>query len=179
MTTTFHLRHNGRLETLVGAIPDALREVDPRIGLSSTQTMDAALEAKAVAGTMISTLLMIFAGMSLLIAAVGQYAVVAFNMRRRTRDFGVRIALGASARQIVGSVLREGIGLTAVGLVVGFGLSVAVATALSGVLFGVTPTDAPTYTGVFAMLACISLFASYLPARRASRIDPVRALRQE
>jgi predicted permease len=178
-TTTFQIRHTGQVDGLVAAVPGVLREVDPRIALASTQTMDGALEAKALSTTMISTLLLIFAGMSLLIAAIGQYAVVAFNMQRRTRDFGVRIALGASARQIIGSVLREGVGLTAVGLLVGFALSVAVATALSGVLFGVTPTDAPTYTGVFVTLACISLFASYLPARRASRIDPVQALRQE
>jgi ABC-type antimicrobial peptide transport system permease subunit len=128
---------------------------------------------------MISILLGAFAGVSLLIAAIGQYAVIAFDMRRRARDFGVRIALGASARQIVGSVLREGAGLTAVGLLSGFVISVAVATALRGVLFGVTPTDAPTYGGVFALLACVSLAASYIPARRAARIDPVRTLRQE
>jgi putative ABC transport system permease protein len=128
---------------------------------------------------MISILLGAFAGVSLLIAAIGQYAVVAFTMRRRARDFGVRIALGASARQIVGSVLREGMGQTAIGLLTGFVVSAAVATALRGVLFGVTPTDAPTYGAVFALLAGVSLAASYIPARRAARIDPVRTLRQE
>ena len=178
-TTTFQIRHRGPVEGLVAAVPGVLREVDPRIALASTETLQSRIEERALSATMISRLLLIFAGMSLLIAGIGQYAVVAFNMRRRTRDFGLRIALGASARQIVGSVLREGIGLTAVGLLVGFALSVAIATALGSVLFGVTPTDAPTYTGVFVTLASISLFASYLPARRASRIDPVQALRQE
>jgi len=105
--------------------------------------------------------------------------VVAFSMRRRTRDFGLRLSLGASGRDIVGSVLRESSALTTAGLAIGFALSLAVATALRGVLFGVTPTDGPTYAAVFGLLACVSLFASYLPARRASRIDPVRALRQE
>jgi predicted permease len=178
-STTFQMRHSGGLERLVAAIPGVLRDVDPRIALASTRTLQDAVADQAVSSTMISRLLMVFAGMSLLIAGIGQYAVVAFNMRRRTRDFGLRIALGASARQIVGSVLGEGVGLTVVGLVVGFALSVAVATALGSVLFGVTPTDAPTYTAVFVMLACVSLFASYLPARRASRIDPVQALRTE
>jgi predicted permease len=176
---TFQVRHGGGLDALVAAVPRALRDLDSRIALASTSTLESQLAARSLSAKMISTLLMIFAGMSLLIAAVGQYAVVAFNMRRRTRDFGVRIALGASARDIVGSVLREGSLLTGIGLAIGFVLSVAVATALRAMLFGVTPTDARTYAGVFALLACVSLFASYLPARRASRIDPVQALRQE
>ena len=89
------------------------------------------------------------------------------------------IALGASARQIVHAVVSQGAALTAIGLSVGVVLSAAVATLLRGVLFGVTPTDPPTYLGVFVLLACVSLSASYLPARRASRLDPVRALRQD
>jgi predicted permease len=176
---TFQIRHGGNLEALVVAVPGALRDVDPAIALASTSTLDSQLESRALSATMLSTLLMIFAGMSLLIAGIGQYAVVAFSMRRRTRDFGVRIALGASARDVVVSVLREGSLLTGMGLAIGFVLSVAVATGLAGLLFGVTPTDGPTYAGVFALLACVSLFASYVPARRASRIDPVQALRQE
>jgi predicted permease len=178
-TTTFQLRHAGALEAVVAEVPAALREVDPRIALASTHTLDSRVEERALSATLISTLLMIFAGVSLLIAGIGQYAVVAFSMRRRTRDFGVRIALGASGRDIVRSVLREASTLTTAGLLVGFALSAAVATALRAVLFGVTPTDVPTYAGVFALLAGVSLFASYIPARRASRINPVQALRQE
>ena len=177
--TTYYLKYTGTLESVVAAVPVALREVDPQAAFAGSLTMEAQLQENSVSARMISILLGAFAAVSLLIAAVGQYAVVAFNMRRRTRDFGVRIALGASARDVVGSVLREGSLLTGVGLAIGFVLSVAVATALAGVLFGVTPTDGPTYAGVFALLACVSLFASYLPARRASRIDPVQALRQE
>ena len=178
-TTTFQLRHTGALEAVVAAVPAALRDVDPRIALASTHTLDSRVEERALSATLISTLLLIFAGVSLLIAGIGQYAVVAFTMRRRTRDFGVRIALGASGRDIVRSVLREASALTTAGLTIGFALSVAVATALRAILFGVTPTDVPTYAGVFALLAGVSLFASYIPARRASRINPVQALRQE
>jgi putative ABC transport system permease protein len=178
-TTTFYLRHRGRLDAAAGAVPGILADVDRRVALASTSTLESVLEGRAMSTRMISTLLMIFASMSLLIAAIGQYAVVAFNMRRRTRDFGVRIALGASGRDILGSVMRETSALTTAGLAVGFALSAALATALRAVLFGVTPTDAPTYAAVFALLAAVSLFASYVPARRASRIDPVQALRQE
>jgi putative ABC transport system permease protein len=177
--TTLWVRYNERLDRVSAAVPGALRDVDPRIAIAGQETLEAQLADEALGARMISRLLMTFASISLLIAAVGQYAVVAFNMRRRTRDFGVRIALGASAGQITGAVLSEGTRLTAAGLALGCVLSVAVATVLRGVLFGVTPTDPPTYLAVFALLGCVSLLACYLPARRASRINPVQALRQD
>jgi ABC-type antimicrobial peptide transport system permease subunit len=124
-------------------------------------------------------MLLFFAGGSLLIAALGQYAITAFNMRRRTRDFGVRMALGASSNQIQGGVLREAFRLTAFGLAIGFLLSVGAGLAFKSVLFGITPTDPATFSMVFALLAFASLLASYLPAWRASRVNVVEALRQE
>ena len=178
-TTTYVVRHTGRAEPVLAAIPGGLADIDRRIALASMQALDSRLEERTVGTRLVSTLLMVFAAISLLIAGIGQYAVVAFNMRRRTRDFGVRIALGASARDIIGAVVRESSLLTGAGLAAGFALSVALATALRAVLFGVTPTDAPTHGAVFAVLAGVSLVASYIPARRASRIDPVQALRQE
>jgi len=116
---------------------------------------------------------------SLLIAAAGQYAVVAFGMRRRVREFGVRMAVGASSQQILQSVLKEGFTLTAIGLVIGFGLSLTISIALRRFLIGVTPTDIQTYLGVFGLLATASVLACYLPARRASRVDPLVTLRYE
>ena len=120
-----------------------------------------------------------FAAISFLIAAIGQYAVVAFDMRSRTRELGLRMAIGASSRQVLSGVLRDGMRLTAIGLAIGFILSVLVGQGLSRLLFGVTPTDALTYTGVFASLTAASLLACYLPARRAARINLIRALRYE
>jgi ABC-type antimicrobial peptide transport system permease subunit len=143
------------------------------------RTMDEQLDTLSLSASMIARLLGIFSCVSLLIAAIGQYAVVAFNMRRRVREFGVRIALGASSRQVLSGVLREGLFLTCVGLACGLALSIAVAVAARSVLFNVTPTDPTTYAGVFALLAVVSLIACCLPARGASRVDPVRALRQE
>jgi len=127
----------------------------------------------------LATLLTLFAGGSLLIAAIGQYAVVAFDGRRRIREFGVRIALGASSRQLVSSVISESLRLTALGLVIGFALSVAVGAVLARVLYGVTPTDPATFASVFVLLAGASLLASYLPARRAASTDPMMVLRTE
>jgi putative ABC transport system permease protein len=128
---------------------------------------------------LLAMLLTGFAGGSLLIAAIGQYAVVAFDGRRRSREFGVRIALGASSQQLISSVVGESLRLTAIGLVIGFALSVAVGSVLTRVLHGVTPTDPVTYGGVFTLLAAASLLASYLPARRAANTDPMLVLRAE
>jgi hypothetical protein len=176
--TTFLIRYTGSLQDASSAVPAALSDVDPRVALAFRLEFDDEIEKQTVGPRMIAVLLVLFAGVSLTIAAIGQYAAVAFNMRRRTREFGVRIALGASARQVVASVLREGGRLTTIGLAAGFALSLAVATLLRGTLFGITPIDPPTYLGVFALLGFVSLIACYLPARRASRVDPVHALRQ-
>ena len=100
-------------------------------------------------------------------------------MKRRTRELGIRVALGASAQQIQTSVLKEGLVLTGLGLLIGFGLSLTAGFAFRGFLTGVTPTDARTYFGVFLVLAIASLLACYLPARRASRVDPLITLRYE
>ena len=141
--------------------------------------MEAQLEGTTFLARMIARLLLIFSVVSLVIAAIGQYAVIAFNMRRRIREFGVRIALGASSRQVLSTILGEGFTLTAVGLAAGLLLSLGVAIAVRGVLFGVTPTDPQTYIGVFVLLAVVALIACCLPARAATRVDPVTALRQD
>ena len=176
---TYYVRHGGDLEHVAGGVGPALREVDRHIATAFLRTMDEQLETVSLSASMIARLLLIFSIVSLVIAAIGQYAVVAFNMRRRIREFGVRIALGASTSQVLGGVLREGLALTFVGLLCGLALSLAVAMAARGVLFNVTPTDPQTYAGVFALLAVVSLVACCLPARGASRVDPVKALRQE
>jgi putative ABC transport system permease protein len=128
---------------------------------------------------MLTMLLTMFAGGSLLIAAIGQYAVVSFDMRRRVREFGVRLALGAAPRQIITSVVRDTSKLTAVGLLIGFGLSAAAGRALAGLLYGVTPADPISYVSVFVLLSAASLVACAIPARHAARVDPVATLRQE
>jgi putative ABC transport system permease protein len=100
-------------------------------------------------------------------------------MRRRTREFGVRMALGASSQRIQVAVVREALAHTVPGLLIGFALSAGVAVSFKSLLFGVTPVDPITYIGVFLLLAVTSIVASYLPARRASRVNVVDALRQE
>jgi putative ABC transport system permease protein len=130
-------------------------------------------------GLLLMTLLGLYSIGALLLAAIGLYAVVAFQTARRTRDFGIRMALGASPRQILETVLREGLRPTIVGVGIGLALSVAIGRAFQSLLFGVTPTDQPTYIAVLALLAIVSLFACYIPAHRAARTDPTVALREE
>jgi ABC-type antimicrobial peptide transport system permease subunit len=161
------------------AVARALREADGRIPIASLRSLDSMIASDAAPFWILATLLTLFAAGSLIIAAIGQYAVVAFDGRRRTREFGLRIALGASSGQLIRSVMAESFRLTAIGIVAGFALSLAAGTVLARVLFGITPTDPPTYLGVSVLLAVASLVACYLPARRAARTDPLVALRTE
>ena len=176
---TFYVRYSGALDAVAPEVGRALAEVDSRAPIVYTRTMETQLEGITSIVRILTTMLTLFAAGSLLIATLGQYAVLAFTMKRRTRDFGVRMALGASARQILGSVIVEGLHLTGVGLAIGAGLSLMTGRALSGVLFGVTPADPSTYAGVVVVLGAASLIACYVPAWRASRVDPMEALRQE
>lgn len=177
--TTFYIRYNRPLDTVGPAVGGALAEVDSRAPIVYMRTMETQLAEITSIARVMTTMLSLFAAASLLIAILGQYAVLAFIMKRRTRDFGVRMALGASAKQILGSVIHEGLRLTAVGLVIGSALSLISGRALRSLLFGVTSTDPLTYGGVVVVLACASLIACWIPGWRASRVDPMQALRQE
>jgi putative ABC transport system permease protein len=177
--TTLYVRHRSRLETVVPAVTRAVRQDAPSVPVLYMRTMDTQLDEMTWPVRILTRLLTIFAAGSLLIAALGQYAAMAFSMRRRVRDFGIRIALGASTRQVLSSALGEGIRLTAFGLAIGLGLGVVAGRSAQSLLYGVTPTDAPTYAAVLVLLGSASLLACYLPARFAARIDPIRALRQE
>jgi predicted permease len=175
----FYIRYTGSLDAVAPVITRTLHDVDAHVPIAYMRTMQTQLDGLSMPTRIVSTLLMMFALGSLAIAAIGQYAVMAFNMRRRTRDFGVRIALGASSPQILRAVIAEGIKLTAIGLALGFALSLINGAAFRSVVTGVTPTDGPTYLGVLILLSVASLLACYLPAYRASRINPIEALRQE
>jgi len=176
---TLYVKYSGALDAIVPAVGRALRAVDEHAPIVYQRTLDEQLEGLTWPIHALTVLLTAFAIGSLLIAAIGQYAAMSFTMRRRIRDFGVRMALGASSREIVRSVLVEGLRLTATGLAIGVALSVAVGRSLQSLLHGVRPTDAPTYAAVVGLLAAASLLACYLPAHRAARIDPMQALRQE
>jgi ABC-type antimicrobial peptide transport system permease subunit len=124
-------------------------------------------------------LLAAFSGIALLLAVVGLYGVMSYSVAQRTREFGVRVALGAKVRDLLQLVVSQGMKLVAVGLVVGVAGSLALTRVLSGFLFGVQPTDPGTFAVVSALLVIVGALACWLPARRATKVDPVVALRAE
>jgi ABC-type antimicrobial peptide transport system permease subunit len=121
----------------------------------------------------------LFAAATLTLAAVGIYGVVAFSVARRTQEIGIRMALGAQRSDVLRLVLGEGARMAAIGVVIGIGASLAITRLLSNLLFGVSPTDPWTFAGVAVLLSLVALLATYIPAYRAMRVDPVDALRYE
>ena len=120
-----------------------------------------------------------FAGLALLLSVVGLYGVMAYSVSQRTREIGVRMALGAEQGSVYSLILRESGWLTALGVALGLAASVGAASLMRGILFGVEPWNVPTLAGVAGALAIAALAASFLPARRAARVNPVDALRAE
>ena len=177
--STFHIRYVGRFETIAPVIYRAVRQVDARTPVTGMRTLELEISGVLWPIRVITILLGLFAGASLFIATIGQYAVASFNMRRRVRELGLRIALGASSRQMLMSVMKEGFALSVIGLAIGLTISFAVGRLLGQAFYGVTPTDPLTYMGVFALLSAASLLASLVPAHRASRTSPLVALREE
>jgi putative ABC transport system permease protein len=116
---------------------------------------------------------------AVLLSAVGIYGVLAYAIGQRTREFGVRTALGARSRDVRAMVLRQGLRLTTIGIGIGLTSAIALTRYMEGMLYEVTPLDPLTYVGVVALFAAVASIASYLPARRATRIDPMTALRYE
>ena len=119
-----------------------------------------------------------FAALSVLLAALGLYGVVAYSVAERSREIGVRIALGATPGTIVGQVLRESLRLSIVSIAIGLAAAFFLTRLVATLLFGITATDAVSYASVSLFLVGLTLLASYFPARRAARLDPLRALRE-
>jgi ABC-type antimicrobial peptide transport system permease subunit len=153
--------------------------VNPNLPLANLQTLDE-IRANSMAQTsFVMVMLAIAASVALLLGVVGIYGVMAYIAARRTREIGIRIALGAEAGDVQRLLLRHGVLLTVCGVALGTGVSVMVSRVMSTLLFGVDPTDPITYTAVAAGLVTVGLVATWLPARRAARTDPIIALRSE
>jgi ABC-type antimicrobial peptide transport system permease subunit len=120
-----------------------------------------------------------FALMALVLSAIGLYGVIAYGVAQRTRELGMRIALGAMQRDVLAMVVRQGLRLSVIGVVLGFAAAAAATRAMESMLFEVSPLDPATFAGVGILIVGVSLLASWLPARRAARVDPIAALRAE
>ncbi len=153
--------------------------VDPAIPVEEVQTLDALKNGRLAVPGVTATLLAMFAGVAWLVTLAGIAGVVATSVSRRTREFGLRMALGASRRSVLRIVLTQGIALTAAGVALGAAGAVAFGQVLGRLLYATEPTDVLTFAGVALAFFAAALAASFGPARRATSIDPIKALRAE
>ncbi|MCM3870681.1 MAG: ABC transporter permease [Pyrinomonadaceae bacterium] len=170
-------RTSGDPKSLVPGIRGRLRSLDKDIPISQVQTMDEIVSASLAQRRLIMSLLVIFAVLAAVLAAVGIYGVMAYIVAQRTQEIGIRMAMGARAFDVMKMVLREGATLAAVGVVIGISAAFALTRVMASLLFGVSAADPITFAGISLLLTFVSLLACYLPARRASRVDPIVALR--
>ena len=171
------VRTAGDPATVIPALHAKVRALDPNLPLFDVRTVAEHLKISVFIPRIASIVLALFGGLALVLAVVGLYSVIAFSVAQRTREIGVRVALGASRQSIVRLILRQGLKLTAIGLAIGAALAAAAAFALRSQLMGVAPTDPLSFVGTAVLLAAVALVACALPALRAARLDPVSALR--
>jgi ABC-type antimicrobial peptide transport system permease subunit len=169
-----------RGETIpVSELRAAVAKVAPGVPIYSVSTMQQRISGQLEQSHFDTFLLTIFATTALLLSAVGIYGVLSYTVAQRTRDIGIRMALGATQTNIASEVLKQGLLLTALGTTIGIAGALAAARFIQSILYGVHPTDTATFFAVSVTLAAVALTAAYLPARRASRVDPMVALRYE
>jgi putative ABC transport system permease protein len=178
---------NGRVDLLVRVAGDPLAIAATVRGIvastvsgasmPSVSTVESQLDAFSAQRRFQTWLLVAFAGLAVVLAAVGIYGVVRYSVAERTHEIGVRLALGAAPRDVLALVVRQGIVMPAIGIGTGLALSIGVTRAIAHLLFGVTATDPVTLGGVSLVLMLVAVAACYVPARRAARVDPLRALR--
>lgn len=166
-------------ESLIKDLQQAVWSVDANLPLARVRTA-AYFMNRSMARTSFTLLMLAMAGgMALLLGSVGVYGVIAYSVSQRRREIGIRIALGAQPGQLMRMFVRYGLVLTAIGAACGFAVSVTLSSVLSSLLFNVSPTDPLTYAAVFTGLLAMAMLASYLPSRRAARVDPIEALKSE
>ncbi len=176
---TLVVRTDNDPAAIAPAVQREIRALDPNQPVSDVRTMDQVM-SEWVARSRFNTLLLgLFAGLATLLSAVGIFGVMNYSVALRTRELGLRLAIGAQPRQVLLLVLKQGLLLTVFGVVLGLGAAFALTRLLSGLLFGVEAVDVTTFTAISLLLVVVSLLACYLPARRAMRIDPLQALRYE
>ena len=164
---------------LVPGVRAALREIDPQMAIYDVKTMRDAVSQSLWRQRLQGQVLGIFATLALLLATVGIYGVISYTVAQRTREIGVRVALGAQRGHVLGMVLGQGARLAGIGIVAGVGAALLLSRSLSSLLYGVKATDLVSFAVVPVILGVVTLFATYLPARRATRIDPLIAIRTE
>jgi putative ABC transport system permease protein len=162
--------------SIVAAARNEIHQVDPDQPISNIRTMDELLGEETAARRLGMTLLTIFAALALLLATLGIYGVLAYFVVQHTQEIGVRVALGAQRRDILGLVLKRGMMLALLGVAIGLGAAFALTRLMASLLYGVSTADPLTYAAIALLITVVALCACYLPARRATRVDPMVAL---
>jgi predicted permease len=179
---TFEVRTTGEPGSFVGPIRNAIREVDPNLPLTNFKTQLEQADETLSMERMFAKLLTLFGLVAQLLAAIGLYGVMAYSVSQRTQEIGIRMALGANRFSVLRMIIKQGMVLTAVGIAVGLGAAYVLTKyleSLTSMLFGVNPRDPWTFAVIAALLTAVALIASLIPARRATKVDPLVALRYE
>jgi ABC-type antimicrobial peptide transport system permease subunit len=173
------VRTHGDTGTAAQAIRKAVASVDPNQPVSRILTIATRVDEQLAGERILTQISAFFGALALFLAAIGLYGVISHSVSQRTQEIGVRMALGARARDVLALIIRQGMGMVAGGLLVGLAGAYFMAKLLANFLYGIEPGDPATFAVSFAVLAAVALGASAIPARRASKVDPVDALRHE
>jgi putative ABC transport system permease protein len=171
------LRAKGDPVQLIGSVGREIAAVDPNQRLSDISTLEHVISNSVIGLSYVAVMLTVLGGIALLLASVGVFGLMSYMVSRQTQEIGLRMALGAEPRTIVGMVVRRGVILAGAGLLIGLAFSVVLARLMSGLIFGVKPFDAAAFGGATLLLSLMALLASYLPARKAIGVDPAITLR--
>jgi putative ABC transport system permease protein len=173
------LRTSSDPAALAGVVRNAVHEMDKDQSVADIQTLDKVVSASLAQPRLNTLLLGAFAAVALLLAAIGIYGVISYSVALRTREIGIRIALGAEPGDVLNLVIKHGLILAMTGAAIGLIGALSLTRLMSSLLYGVQPSDPPTFLAVFVVLVGVALLSSYIPARRATKVDPMVALRYE
>jgi len=176
---TLQVQTTGTPEAVIAGVRAQIQSLEPNLAITNVQTIGQIIDQGLWAPEMGASLLTLFGGLALVLAAVGVYGVLAYSVTQQTREIGIRMAMGAERRDVLGLVVGHGLKLAGAGVALGILVALGLTRQLSSLLFGVSAYDPLTYAGVTVILVIVALLACYIPARRATRVDPLIALRYE